>query len=83
VARIRERYATIQALQAGGHGLREIARQLSLDRKTVRRFAQATSADDLVAKALDRDTLLDVHKPYLHQRWHQGCRDVTVLHAEL
>lgn len=46
-------------------------------------LAQATSADDLVAKALDRDTLLDMHKPYLHQRWDQGCRDVTVLHAEL
>jgi len=82
-ARIRERYATIQALQADGHGLREIARQLNLDRKTIRRFAQATSAEDLVAKALDRDTLLDAHKPHLHQRWNQGCRDATVLHAEL
>jgi transposase len=82
-ARIRERYATIHALQADGRGLREIARQLSLDRKTVRRFAQATNAEDLVAKALDRDTLLDTHKPYLHQRWNQGCRNVAVLHAEL
>jgi transposase len=83
VARIRERYATIQALQADGQGLREIARQLDLDRKTVRRFAQASSADDLVARTLDRDTLLDAHKPYLHQRWNQGCRDIAVLHAEL
>lgn len=82
-ARTRERYATIQALQADGCGLREIARQLSLDRKTVRRFVQATSGDDLVAKALDRDTLLDEHRPYLHQRWDQGCRDVAVLQAEL
>jgi transposase len=82
-ARLRERHATIQALQADGHGLREIARQLSLDRKTVRRFAQATNAEELVAKALDRDTLLDAHKPYLNQRWNQGCRDVAVLHAEL
>ena len=83
VARLRERYAAIQALQADGHGLREIARQLNLDRKTVRRFAQATSAEELVAKALDRDTLLEAHKTYLHQRWNQGCRDVAVLHAEL
>lgn len=63
-ARIRDRYATIQARQADGHGLREIARELNLDRKTVRRFAQATSAEDPLAKALDRDTLLDTHKPY-------------------
>src|SRR5262245_42893754 len=37
----------------------------------------------MVAKATDRDTLLDTHRPYLRQRWDQGCRDVTVLHAEL
>lgn len=81
--RIRERYATVQALQADGRGLREIARQLQLDRKTVRRFAQAHSADDLIARTVDRDTLLDTHRPYLHQRWNEGCRDVAVLHAEL
>jgi DNA-binding NarL/FixJ family response regulator len=69
VERIRQRHATIQTLQAGGHGLREIGRRLSLDRKTVRRFAQAASADDLVAKAVDRPTLLDVHKSYLCLRW--------------
>jgi hypothetical protein len=83
VARIRQRYATIRALQASGDGLREIARQLNLDRKTVRRFAQATSAEDLVTKALDRDTLLDSHKPYLHQRWNEGCHDIPQLHREL
>jgi hypothetical protein len=83
VERIRQRHATIQTLQAGGHGLREIGRRLSLDRKTVRRFAQAASADDLVAKAVDRPTLLDVHKSYLCLRWNQGCRDGTVPHVEL
>jgi len=82
-ARIQHRYATIQALQADGHGLRHIARQLGLDRKTVRRFTQATSADDILAKTLDRARLLDAHKPYLTQRWNQGCRDVTILHTEL
>jgi transposase len=83
VTRMRKRYATIQALRADGRGLREIARQMDLDRKTVVRFAQASSADELIARTLDRDTLLDTHKPYLHQRWNQGCRDITVLHSEL
>jgi transposase len=83
VTRIRQRYEAVQALHADGRGLREIASKLDLDRKTVRRFAQATSADELIARTLDRDTLLDEHKPYLHQRWNQGCRDVAVLHAEL
>ena len=83
VTRIRERYAAVQALQTDGHGLREIGRRLSLDRKTVRRFAQAANADDLIAKAFDRTTLLDAHKPYLCQRWNQDCQDVTVLHTEI
>ena len=81
--RIRERFATIQALHADGHGVRDIARQLRLDRKTVRRFTQASDVEGLVAKAVERDTLLDQHKPYLQQRRSQGCRDVAVLHAEL
>lgn len=81
--RIRERHAVVQALRAEGHGLREIARQLGLDRKTIRRFAQASSADDLAAKTLARDTLLDPHMPYLTQRWTEGCHDIAVLHAEL
>jgi len=82
-ARIRQRYAAIQALQADGHGLRHIARELHLDRKTVRRFTQASNVDDILAKTLDRTSLLDAHLPYLTQRWHQGSRDVTVLHTEL
>lgn len=83
VTRIRQRYAAIKALQADGHGLREIARQMNLDRKTVRRFAQAASADDLTANTLDRVTLLEAHQSHLHQRWNQGCHDVRTLHAEL
>ena len=82
-ARIQQRYIAIKALQAEGHGLRHIARELDLDRKTVRRFAQATSVDDILARTLDRAGLLDAYQPYLTKRWHQGCRDVTTLHAEL
>ncbi|MEU6719598.1 ISL3 family transposase [Nonomuraea sp. NPDC046802] len=81
--RIRERHAAIHTLKAEGLGLREIARRLELNRKTVRRFAQANSVEDLVAKTLARDTLLDAHMPYLTWRWTQGCRDAAVLHAEL
>jgi transposase len=30
-----------------------------------------------------RPSLLDDYKPYLHQRWNQGCTNVRRLHAEL
>jgi hypothetical protein len=30
-----------------------------------------------------RPSLLDDYKPYVHQRWNQGCTNVRRLHAEL
>ena len=30
-----------------------------------------------------RPSILDEHKPHLHQRWNEGCTNVTRLHAEL
>jgi hypothetical protein len=30
-----------------------------------------------------RPSILDEHKPYLHQRWNEGCTNVIQLHAEL
>ncbi|MEV5544004.1 transposase [Saccharopolyspora shandongensis] len=71
-ARIRERFADVQALRAQGKGIRAIARELRLDRKTARRFSLARSAEELVVKATSRASLLDEHKPYLNQRWRRA-----------
>ena len=59
-------------------------RETGLAKETVRRFYRAASADELLAKIHGgRPSLLDDHKPYLHQRWNQGCTNVRQLHAEL
>jgi transposase len=82
--RTRERYEQVQALRAQGQGIKPIMRQTGLAKETVRRFYRAKSADELLAKIRGgRPSLLDDHKPYLHQRWNQGGTNVRQLHAEL
>ncbi len=82
-ARMRDQHAAVQALAARGLGLRAIARELGVDRKTARRFAQAATGDQAVARAVARPTVLDRYQPHLHRRWNQGCRDAAELHAEI
>jgi transposase len=82
-ARMRDQHAAVQALAARGLGLRAIARELGVDRKTARRFAQAATSDEAVARAVSRPTVLDRYQPHLHRRWNQGCHDAAVLHAEI
>ena len=82
--RTRQRYEQVQALRAQGKGIKPIMRETGLAKETVRRFYRAATADELLAKVRDgRPSLLDDYKPYLHQRWNEGCTNVRQLHAEL
>jgi hypothetical protein len=83
VTRTRERFAAVQELRAQGLSLGAISRQFGLDHSTVRRFAHATTVDELLVKATNRTSKLDRLKPYLNQRWNEGCQDAALLHAEL
>jgi transposase len=82
--RTRQRYDLVQSLKAQGKGIKPIKRETGLAKETVRRFYYAETIDELLAKVKDgRPSILDEHKPYLHQRWNDGCTNVTLLHAEL
>ena len=81
---VRERYEQVMALRARGTAITAIAAQTGLAQQTVRRYCQAESADEVLAVILDGPpSPLDEHKPYLNQRWNQGCTSARQLHAEL
>jgi Transposase len=56
---------------------------LGFDRGTVRRFARATSVEELLVKATNRTGKLDGYTNHLHARFHDGVTDAVTLHAEL
>ena len=54
------------------------------ERKTVRRYATAATADQLISgPRLTRPGLLGPHQAYLRQRWDEGIRSTEPLHQEL
>jgi transposase len=83
VRRTRERYDDIRARLAVGQSQAAICRETGLDPATVHRFARARNVDELLAKAVTRQSKLDEFKPYLCRRWNDGARDAAALHAEL
>ncbi|PPS68519.1 hypothetical protein BV882_32425 [Streptomyces sp. 46] len=81
---MREQHAAVHALVDEGLGLRSVARQLGLARHTVRRLANAATADELlVGRWTGRTSILDPCRPYMHQRWAEGCTVARRLFEEV
>ncbi|MEF2529402.1 MULTISPECIES: hypothetical protein [Streptomyces] len=72
--RTRAKHATVHALLAAGHSKRSIARQLGMGFSTILRYGHATEPEQLfTGQWQSRPTSLDAFKPYLDQRWQEGC----------
>jgi Transposase len=83
-ARTRARHAEVHAALARGLTITAISHTLRLERKTVRRYATAATADHLISgPRLTRPGLLGPHQAYLRQRWDEGIRSTERLHQEL
>ncbi|MGW1008237.1 transposase [Streptomyces sp. NPDC002520] len=82
--RTRERHRAVHDLLDQGHSQRAIAQELGLARNTVRRFARAATHEELsTGKWQNLPSILDPFKPYLHQRWQEGCTNARTLFEEI
>lgn len=71
---------TARELHQRGYTQKAIARQLRIHPKTVRRYLRRHSAK---ARRRRRGSLLDPFRPYLLQRWNEGCCNATRLFREI
>jgi transposase len=81
--RTRTRYAEVQECLARGLSRAAAARELNLDIQTVRRFANASCAEELLGKAEHRATKLDPFIDMVNQRWNEGVTNAEAITAEL
>jgi transposase len=81
--RTRRRHAEVHHLLERGLTVSAIARQLQLERKTVRRFVRAASPADLLMRDGPRQRALDAYRPYLARRWREGQHVAKVLFDEI
>ncbi|WP_424886740.1 ISL3 family transposase [Streptomyces sp. XH2] len=82
--RTRAKHATIHALLAAGHSKRSVARQLGMTLNTILRFSRASTPEELfTGQWQSRPTKLDAYKPYLDQRWQEGCTNAWTLWEEI
>jgi transposase len=79
----RQRHAEVHALRDKGVGTTAICKALSLDHKTVLRYARVATADELLTEVAKRGSDLDEHTAYLARRWEEGCVNARRLHHEV
>jgi len=77
-----KRYKEVVALHQQGISKRQIALQLGLARATVIRYLNHGAFPE-IAQHKARPTSLDPYKPYLLQRWKEGCQNGIQLFREI
>jgi transposase len=78
--RRKQRMETAHDLHQRGHTQKAIAQQLRVHPKTVRRYLHGRSPK---ARRHRTRRLLDPFRPYLLQRWNEGCSNATQLFREI
>jgi hypothetical protein len=68
---------------AGGLSRAAVSQELNLNIQTVRRFANAACAEELLGKAEHRPTKLDPYIDLVNQRWNEGVTNAEIITSEL
>lgn len=76
------RYAEVRELHRRGISERGIARVLSMNRATVRKFIGAATFPER-APHKRAGSILDPYIPYIHRRWAEGCENALQLWREI
>ena len=76
------RFTKVIALHQRGVSIRAISQQVGVDRRTIRRYIAADTFPE-IAKRRPRPSILDPWKPYLRQRWDEGCHNGRRLWLEI
>jgi transposase len=75
------RYEQVLELHQRGASQEEMAQQVQIDVKTIRRYLRAGVFPEMASRR--RPTGIDHWMPYLEQRWAEGCHNAAQLWREL
>jgi len=81
-ARRLDRFTEVVTLRQRGVSISAISERLGVDRRTVRRYVAADTFPE-IAQRRPRPSILDPWKPYLRQRWAEGCHNGSRLWREI
>ncbi|MDT0547621.1 transposase [Streptomyces lonegramiae] len=73
----------MHALTDIGRSYSAVARALGLDRRTVRKYALASTWQEVMRRPPRKPSTLDPYRDYLQQRWDEGEHNAKALHEEL
>jgi transposase len=83
VTRLRGDYERVNRLLSEGMSRNAVSRETGLHIATVRKFADAGSVDDVLAKTFQRAKVIDPYREHLHRRWNEGVTNAAQLTREI
>lgn len=83
LARRQARYSQVKEAAQAGYGQRQIARELGLNRETVRQYLTADAPPQPSSRSSRQSSILAPYYSYLEQRWRAGFHKAVPLWREI